>query len=641
MPTNYGPRKICRRKWTQEQLNSAIKAVIDGNMSVRQAAKKNCIPEQTLRYQLLTKNFVKGYLDEPPTLGADAEKNLVDHIRQLQAAGFAPTQKNVRIIAFNLAEALGIKHKFNKDKEIAGIDWLRSFMKRNSQLSVRKAISTTRSNGMNRKEVNNYFEILKKILIENDLIGRLGNIYNMDEIGFSLNNEPGKIIAMKGSREVHVRKSTECGENVTIVSCCNAEGTFLPPYVIFKGVYKRKKWVEEMPRGSVVAMNRKSGYIDADIFLDWFQNHFIPRKNAGKCLLILDGHASHMNNPHMLDVAIKNDVILLCLPNHTTHYLQPLNKSFFCSLKAKYGYYFLEWRSFHPDEKLNRQVFGKLLKKAWTDVATISNGIAAFRATGIVPFDPTVIPEYDFLIIPPVLKDEDDLMAAPLDVDLSSDMSTFPVTAGPLTSNEMNQMTTETIMQEVAPIPRRSPNKKVIRRKQSKEILTNPDVITAKKIKRIKRKENEKQKRKEEIERTEEDKIEVENKKKEQDKEIPIKIEKDTQQCSKEKAKKLLVKPARKRRKLSLDSFSNVQDKDVLQQDSSDGVDEFDENECVECFDTYKGEKETVDWIECIRCGRWLHETCTLLATMCTLCGRKVRKAEKEKLKNKNQERQR
>lgn len=115
---------------------------------------------------------------------------------------------------------------------MAGKVWLDSFMRRNSELSVRKAeeISRARTEGMNRQEVAHYFQLLTKLVIDNNLQDKPGNIWNADEIGTQLNNKPGHVIAIKGSKDVHLVTSSEKGETITVLACCNAEGQFLPPY---------------------------------------------------------------------------------------------------------------------------------------------------------------------------------------------------------------------------------------------------------------------------------------------------------------------------------------------------------------------------------------------------------------------------
>lgn len=58
-------------------------------------------------------------------------------------------------------------------------------------------------------------------------------------------------------------------------------------------------------------------------------------------ILILDGYASHITTA-AISFAIANKIILLCLPPHTTHILQPLDVAIFAPLalahkKRRYG----------------------------------------------------------------------------------------------------------------------------------------------------------------------------------------------------------------------------------------------------------------------------------------------------------------
>jgi hypothetical protein len=117
----------------------------------------------------------------------------------------------------------------------------------------------------------------------------------------------------------------------------------------------------------------------------------------GKVLLIVDGHTSHTNNLEMLEFSEEKIFILLCLPPHTTHYLQPLDRCFFKSLKT---FYYDACRRFikgNTGRKLKRVNFGKLLGESWNRAATVENAVSAFRATRIVPFNPQAIPDYAFI----------------------------------------------------------------------------------------------------------------------------------------------------------------------------------------------------------------------------------------------------
>lgn len=56
--------------------------------------------------------------------------------------------------------------------------------------------------------------------------------------------------------------------------------------------------------------------------------HFTPRKPLGRVLRMTDGHSSHQGCLEMLDFAVANGIILLCLSSHTTQGLQTLDSSF-------------------------------------------------------------------------------------------------------------------------------------------------------------------------------------------------------------------------------------------------------------------------------------------------------------------------
>jgi hypothetical protein len=230
---------------------------------------------------------------------------------------------------------LGLQGNFNKDTNVAGYDWFRSFMQRHPDLSVRQAegLSTARAQAVNRENVQKYFGLLRDTIIENDLIDKPGHIYNMDKTGLQIINKVGKVIASKGAKEIYRHTSGEKGETITIVACCNAKGNFLPPLCIFKGTNNKPEFIDGMPAGSRVIMNKESAYMNSNIFMIWLKEHFLLRKPSGKVLLVLDGHASHCNEFEMLDCARSNDIVLLCLPPHTTKYLQPLERTFFKPLK--------------------------------------------------------------------------------------------------------------------------------------------------------------------------------------------------------------------------------------------------------------------------------------------------------------------
>ncbi len=81
----------------------------------------------------------------------------------------------------------------------------------------------------------------------------------------------------------------------------------------------------------------QSAYINKQVFLD-FGRIFIATLNKlmlldGPVLLTMDGHFTHLFNWEFMKMMEANDVIVLAIPPHTSHVMQPLDKGPFHALK--------------------------------------------------------------------------------------------------------------------------------------------------------------------------------------------------------------------------------------------------------------------------------------------------------------------
>jgi len=92
-----------------------------------------------------------------------------------------------------------------------------------------------------------------------------GNVLNFYQNGRQRSNKPAFVITRKCSKKVHVLTSGEKIETVMVIACCNAASQFLPPLVIFKGVYKKQEFSNGLTPGADVYTNRRSSYISTDL----------------------------------------------------------------------------------------------------------------------------------------------------------------------------------------------------------------------------------------------------------------------------------------------------------------------------------------------------------------------------------------
>ena len=107
------------------------------------------------------------------------------------------------------------------------------------------------------------------------------NIYNFDETGFILGQQPGCVCVI-GRRRSRV-PIPDTRELLSVVECISPDGYALPPYFVFQGKVILERWFsEEHPKDYEVAM-AANGFITSPLafkFLQHFDRH--TRNRAGK-----------------------------------------------------------------------------------------------------------------------------------------------------------------------------------------------------------------------------------------------------------------------------------------------------------------------------------------------------------------------
>ena len=236
----------------------------------------------------------------------------------------------------------------------------------------------SRASGFNLGDVDRFFNLLENLIKDHCL--KANNIYNIDESGISTAQKKcQRVLGLKGKKQIGSIASAERGVNTTVVCCVNAGGTHYVPMIIFK----RKRVPDELgdgaPEGSIVTCS-DSGWINSELFVQWmrmFISHVKPTKDD-KVLLILDGHKSHTKNLEAIQLAIDNNVIMLSLPPHTTHKLQPLDKAFFKPLQVYYDQEVEKWLRLNPGRSVSSYQVANLFHLAYAKAATMSTAINGF-----------------------------------------------------------------------------------------------------------------------------------------------------------------------------------------------------------------------------------------------------------------------
>lgn len=113
------------------------------------------------------------------------EAELCDYIKNIDNMFYGLTTKSLREIAYNFAEKNNLSHRFNKEEKLAGKEWLRGFLKRHPELSLRRPTSTSvsRAIGFNKPQCERYFNNLSQLLLTHNFPPQ--SIFNMDETGIT------------------------------------------------------------------------------------------------------------------------------------------------------------------------------------------------------------------------------------------------------------------------------------------------------------------------------------------------------------------------------------------------------------------------------------------------------------------------
>lgn len=395
MPRKYKRKNIewgGGRRWSAADLEKAIENINRTNMSVLRASRLFNIPRSTLTLKL------KGWQGKTPrqstmevenkktALSENQEAHLVKMLKIMNKWGIGLSKEEVKNVVADYVGKNSIQTPFKNNRP--GDDWWQGFKTRH-RLSLKKPERVEGARARQADDpfiMNDFYEKLELILEEKQLTDKPQNIWNCDETGFCSDPGSTRVVCEKGVPAKRITGGS--GRNMTtVLACVNAAGQCLPPAIIHQG---KRMW-DSMIGGEEAYPNTAyfttdNGWMTGVAFLSWFQKCFLKNVSEYPCLLIYDGHVSHISI-ELVELAMANDVVILKLPPHTSHILQPLDVAVFRGLKSKWDSTLTEWARSHLGQKVSKSTFADLIGKAWKTLKpeTIIKG---FKKCGI--YDPAI-----------------------------------------------------------------------------------------------------------------------------------------------------------------------------------------------------------------------------------------------------------
>lgn len=386
-------RKAGSRKYvdyTSETLEKCLAAVKKG-MSQRKAEEIFKIPRRTINNKLKQKHALKpGY---PPVFTEKEESSFVSCIHLVSAFGFPVDEFELRCIIKTYLNRQGkIVKRFKNN--LPGREWIKNFLKRHQELTVRFASNIKRSRAaINKETLTDYFENLKSTLADVPP----DRIWNYDETNLTDNPGSKRVIIKRGVKYPE-RICNSSKSSISLMMAGSAAGELLPPYTVYKSTHMWDTWTEHGPKGARYS-NTSLGWFEAHTFSDWFTSLLLPRlkKAEGKSVVIGDNLSSHIN-VQILELCKKHDIAFVCLPPNSTHLTQPLDVAFFGPAKKAWRHILSDWKETRTGRNstvLDKQCFPHLLKKLMDALTEKSsdNLKAGFKKCGIYPCDITPLLE--------------------------------------------------------------------------------------------------------------------------------------------------------------------------------------------------------------------------------------------------------
>lgn len=356
-------------------------------ISQRKIARLHGVPKSTLQDRIHGRQATHIRNEQFQRLSSEEEEAIHTWILRLQNWGWPPRIEQVRFMAIELLQQKG-------DTEPIGINWPQKFLNRHPQIKTAyiPPLDKERASAENHDTLAGWFELFSRF--KEEYAVKEEDIYNMDERGFMQGViAKTRVMISKHEKKAHM---TQCGnrEWVSLIECVSMSGRLLKPWVIFKAKQKQKAWFEVLKEGHIAVS--ENGWTDNELGLAWLQKCFdpetIPSKEGDYRILCIDGHASHLTT-QAIQYCVSRKIILLCLPAHTTHLLQPLDVGVFAPLATAYKNHVHRVTRLGASYSIDKVDFLELYQQARHDAITPVIIQKAWQKAGLLPFHPELILE--------------------------------------------------------------------------------------------------------------------------------------------------------------------------------------------------------------------------------------------------------
>ena len=378
------------RCYSPTAMVQAIIKVKECGSAIKTAARQFGIPEASLRHKLSGRVDLEATRSgPPPMLSQEEEAHFVSHLKFMVSCGYGYSRSEVVDTAFEYAVSLGKRDRYNP----VSFRWYSGFMSRWPELNILKprGLKNQRDKATSMENTERYYTKLGSILTRYHLRDRPERVYTVDEKGLTTSHKPPSVVTSVALISQALKSGSST--TVTVIGCGNGLGSSVPPFFVFPGARMRQDLLEGKSDGADGGVS-KSGCSNSIIFRKYIEHHlckYLPERSADNPVLVLyDGHRSHINLD-LIDWAHTHHIILLILPAHTSHVLQPLDNGCFGPFEKIYNKVCLKFMREHCGQSITRYNVCSLGCSAYSKAMSPHNLQSSFRKAGIIPFNPDIV----------------------------------------------------------------------------------------------------------------------------------------------------------------------------------------------------------------------------------------------------------
>jgi len=313
-----------------------------------------------------------------PTL----ELELVEFVKEKRAAGIPISTIEIRLKASHSAKNT---HHIPENDFKASRGWCSRFLQR-SQLSIRRRTTICQRLPADFEDKLVAFQQYI-IRLRQRHAHPLSQIGNADQTPLTFDLPSATTVCTKGSKKVTIKTTGNEKNRFTVMLACLADGSKLPPYIIFKRKTMPK---EKFPAGVIVRVQEK-GWMDDNLTMDWIKNVWDKRPGAlvNRGMLVLDSFRCHKNDEvkeHFKNT--KTDLVII--PGGMTSILQPLdvslNKPMKDALRKKWTHWMMDgahtFTATGRQRKVEMPTICEWILEAWNEIP-IKSVVKSFKKCSI------------------------------------------------------------------------------------------------------------------------------------------------------------------------------------------------------------------------------------------------------------------